>query len=83
MPKRTTVTLDDDVVARLAGEAHRSGLPFRHVLNEALRRALSPPRKPRGLKPFKVRARDLGARADLDFDNIEELLDQVEGPFRK
>jgi hypothetical protein len=83
MSKRTTVTLDDDVVAKLAGEAHRSGLPFRHVLNEALRRALSQPRKPRGSKPFKVRARDLGARPDLDFDNIEQLLDQVEGPFRK
>jgi hypothetical protein len=44
---------------------------------------LTPPKRPGGLKPFKVEARKLGWRDDLNFDNIEELLDQVEGPFRR
>jgi hypothetical protein len=83
MGKRTTVTLDEDIVTKLVNEAHRTGVPFRQVLNDALRRSLNQPQRSRGPKPFKVRARDLGARADLDFDNVEQLLDQIEGPFRK
>ena len=39
---RTTLTLDPDV-ARLVDEAvHRERRPMKHVVNEALRRALAP-----------------------------------------
>ncbi len=81
MARRTTVTLDDDVAAKLDSEVRKSSETFRQVLNEALRRGLSPAPAPR--KPFKVRSRNLGLRRGLDFDNIEALLDQLEGPFRK
>lgn len=75
MPKRTTVTFDDDVVEKLEDVARQSGKPFRAVLNETIRRGLAPPRRPPGLKPFKVRAQNLGARPDIDFDCISRLLD--------
>ena len=37
-----------------------------------------PPRK-----RFVVEARPLGLRHDLNFDKIEELLDEIEGPLRR
>ena len=78
---RTTVTLDDDVAAKLKAEARRTGKPFRVVLNEHLRVALSGPRRPGGRPTFRVAARDLGAlRPGLSLDNIGELLDLAEGP---
>jgi hypothetical protein len=58
---RTTVTLDDDVAARLKALARRKRIPFKRALNEAVRaglrtgRALSPPpapyTQPMGLRP--------------------------------
>ena len=35
---RTTLTLDDDVAAKLKAEQSRAGLPFKEVVNETLRR---------------------------------------------
>jgi hypothetical protein len=35
---RTTLTLDDDVAAKLKTEAQRTGAPFREIVNEVLRR---------------------------------------------
>lgn len=78
---RTTLTLDDDVAAKLRAEARQSGRPFREVVNEALRRGMADrrPRAPR--EPFRVVARDLGAlRPGLGLDSIGDLIEQTEGP---
>jgi hypothetical protein len=76
------LTLDDDVVARLRTEASRTGKPFKTVVNDALRAGLDRRRVlPQG--GFKVTARDLGVRPELDLDDIEGLLDQVEGSDRR
>ena len=81
---RTTLTLDDDVAAKLKAEARRAGRPFREVVHEALRLGLSGQDKPRARKPFKVVTRDLGElRPGLSLDNIAELIEQVEGPFHR
>jgi hypothetical protein len=39
---RTTITLDDDVVALIEGERARTGEPFRTVVNRLLRRSVRP-----------------------------------------
>lgn len=79
---RTTLTLDDDVGAKLKRLARRTGRPFRDVVNDMLRRGLAShaaPREP--VAAFRVRARDLGAlRPGLSLDDIGGLLDEVEGP---
>ena len=81
---RTTLTLDDDVAARLKAEARRTGRPFKQVLNECLRRGLSSPRRPASRAPFKVVARDLGnLRPGLNLDNVAELLEVAEGPLHR
>lgn len=82
---RTTLTLDDDVARRLKAEMRRSGRPFRTVVNEYLRMALSSrPRDPVVEPPFAVQARDLGAlRPGLTLDNIGALLEAAEGPLHR
>ncbi len=80
---RTTLTLDEDVARRLKAEMRKSGKPFRTVVNECLRAALSAhPRPP--APPFVVKTRDLGAlRPGLSLDNIGALLEAVEGPLHR
>lgn len=78
---RTTITLDDDVAAKLRAEARRTGKPFKTVLNECLRVALSATRSRSPVASFRINPRDLGAlRPGVSLDNIAELLDLVEGP---
>ena len=81
MSKRTTVTLEDDVVRRLETQAQRTGRPFKDVLNDAVRRGLDEALRP-VLAEFQVDARDMGVLPGVDFDDIGGLLDQLEGPAR-
>ena len=81
---RTTLTLDDDVAAKLRSLARRTGRPFKEVVNEAIRRGLASTSAPSRREPFKVRARDLGpVRRGLDLDNIGEVLERTEGPLHR
>ena len=77
---RTTLTLDDDVAAKLKAEARRAGRPFRDVVNETLRRGLASRRAVSRWQPFTVKTRDLGdLEPGLSLDNVAELIEQVEG----
>lgn len=81
---RTTLTLDEDVAAKLKTLARRSGRAFRDVVNDTLRHGLlrqpTPPKQP----GFKAEVRDLGAiRPGLNLDNVGELIDLVEGPLHR
>ena len=77
---RTTITLDDDVAEKLQVEMRRRrSTNFKETLNDVLRRGLLARRELAAAKPFKVRARRLGIKAGLNYDNIGELLEQVEG----
>jgi hypothetical protein len=78
--RRTTLTLDDDVAEGLADEARRTGRPYRRVVNDALRRGL---RVEAAIEPFRIVTTGMRLRPGLDVDDIEGLLDQVEGPLRR
>ena len=80
---RTTLTLDDDVRAHLEQEMRRSGQSFKETVNEVIRLGLTVKQRPQTVKPFKVRAKPMGLRPGLSYDNIEELLDLAEGPYHK
>jgi hypothetical protein len=78
---RTTLTLDEDVAAKLKAESRRAGRPFRDVVNEMLRRGLASRPGAAQRQAFKVKARDLGGlKPGLTLDNIAEFLEQVEEP---
>jgi predicted transcriptional regulator len=78
---RTTLTLDDDVAAKLRALARRTGVAFRQVVNDTLRRGLAQPRPTVTRERFTVKARDLGRlRPGVSLDNVAQLIEQVEGP---
>jgi hypothetical protein len=54
-----------------------SGSSLKQTVNRLLRLGLTagPPRR----KPFKVRARKLGLPPGLGYDNVEELIESLEG----
>jgi hypothetical protein len=81
---RTTLSLEEDVAAKLKAEMRRSGKSLKQTVNELLRLGLNPrPARTRS-KPFKVKARDLGRlRAGLSLDNVGELLELVDGPAQR
>ena len=79
---RTTLTLDDEVAAKLRAEARTSGWP--DVVNDAIRRGFAVRWAAESADPFRVTARDLGnLRPGLGLDNVAELLDRVEGPLHR
>jgi hypothetical protein len=73
---RTTITLDPDVAAKLKAEVRRTGKKFREVVNRSLRRGLREEEAPR--KPFRIKPFVSGERPGFNFDNIGELLDQLD-----
>lgn len=77
---RTTLTLDEDVADRLRAEARRTGRPFKAVVNERLRMALTQDAAVKKLKPFTIEPRSMGALPGISFDNIGALLEELEGP---
>jgi len=78
---RTTLTLDADVIAKLKAEVRKSGHSFKEVVNSFLRLGLSGHRAMKPTKSFVVESHRLGIRPELDYDNIGELLEQIEGPL--
>jgi hypothetical protein len=56
----------------------RSGTSFKTVVNQFLRLGLLESRKLKR-KPFVVQPRRLGLPLGLSYDNVEELLEAIEG----
>jgi hypothetical protein len=81
---RTTLTLDDDVAAKLKAESRRAGRPFREVVNETLRRGLAQRRAAASPRRFTITPRDLGnLKPGLSLDNVADLIEQVEGAVHR
>ena len=78
---RTTLTLDDDVLAKLKAEMKRTDKSFKQTVNDVLRLGLSAGRAASSEKRFVVEARDLGdTKPGVSLDNVGELLDRLEPP---
>ena len=81
---RTTITLEDDVAAKLRAEVRkRKNATFKETVNEVLRLGLQVRHEVAAAPKFKVRPRSLGTRPGVNYDNIGELLEQMEGPAHK
>jgi hypothetical protein len=76
---RTTLTLDDDVAAKLKAEARKTGRPFKETLNACLRAGLTLRKAARPATGFRVRPYDMGTRPGVSLDKISTLLDEIEG----
>lgn len=80
---RTTLTLDDDVAAKLRKETRRSGKSFKATVNACLRRGLEAPTEQELAAPFTVEPRRMGLRAGFDLDDAGGLLDLLDGPAER
>lgn len=78
MSIRTTVTLDDDVVARVKRESQSRGASFRDTLNDLLRTALVGIDSKPG-RALRIKPTPMGHKPGLNYDNIESLIEYGEG----
>jgi hypothetical protein len=72
---RTTVTLDEDVAARLKQAARERGISFKEALNTSVRQGLEGETL---YQPYRVPTRRLGARPGLDLDRALALASELE-----
>ena len=77
---RTTVTLHEDVEEKIRNRMHQTGMSFKEALNDLVRRGAD--QAPQVQIPFVVKAHPGGLKPGYSYDNIEELLDQLDGPDR-
>lgn len=76
---RTTLNLDDDVLDKAKAVAERLHVPFRQVVNEALRVGLKSVEVPAKSRSYRTRPHRMGLRTGRNLDNVQELLAQIEG----
>lgn len=77
---RTTITLDDDVTARLERERRKRRVSFKVLINEMLRAGLDSRQAAQlSREPFRTRGFELGPSLIGSLDNIEEVLSRSEG----
>ena len=71
---RTTLTLDPDVAAKARRATAQTGLPFKSVINQALRLGIEEVMSPPAAKPYRTKPHPMGLKPGLSYDNISELL---------
>jgi hypothetical protein len=72
---RTTVTLDEDVAARLRAAARDRDVSFKVALNDAVRAGLGEAGRAR---PYRVPVRALDVRPGIDLDKALTLAGELE-----
>lgn len=75
---RTTLTIDEDIAGQLKESAHRKGVPFKRVVNDALRSGLASEMSKKSVTPFLVIPFSLGLRSGVDPDRLNQLADDLE-----
>jgi len=86
MSIRTTVTLDEDVLESARNFSRQRGIPFRQALNELVRRGVQSEiaaERTQTIQPFRVEAQHMGFRTGLNYDDVSELLEHLEGPANR
>jgi hypothetical protein len=80
---RTTLSIDDDIASLLDQEMRRSGDSFKATVNRLLRQGLTASRQPPVRQPFVITPLPMSLPAGMSYDNIEELIESLDGPGHK
>jgi hypothetical protein len=76
---RTTLTIDDRIAKALKALAHRSGKPFKRVVNETLQAGLAAGETPAKTRPYRLKPVSLGGvEAGVDLAKVLHLADALE-----
>lgn len=73
---RTTVTVDDDLMAALQQLARERGTSFKDVLNATVRAGLHPPGE--ATPAYRMPTRRMGLRPEVDLDKALRLASDLE-----
>lgn len=71
------------MAAKLKREARKSGLPFKVVVNQTLRRGFAVTEGRTKQPPYRIKPRPMGVYPGLDYSNVGALLEYGEGPTHK
>ena len=74
---RTTLTLDDDLADALREQALLTGMPFKQVVNETLRRGMSPGAREAARPEYRVVPRRGGFVRGVDPLRLNQLNDHL------
>jgi Arc/MetJ family transcription regulator len=80
---RTTVRLDDDLLAKAKRAAIERGTTLTAVIEDALRRALAPGHPERRERFELLTFRGDGLRPGVDLDDTSSLLDVMDEPVAR
>ena len=75
---RTTLTLDPDVVRMIEDAVHRLRKPFKQVVNDALRRGLTPAGRRTAGPRYRIRPHAAHLLPGLDRGKLNALADELE-----
>lgn len=75
---RTTLTLDDDIADALRQRAQLLNTSFKQVLNDTLRRGMSPDAREAPLPEFRVVPHQSGLAPGVDPLRLNQLNDELE-----
>lgn len=73
---RTTVTLEDDLAARLRDRARERDLSFKAVLNEAIRSGLTGSGAP--TEPYRMKVSPMRTKPEMDLTKALRIAAQLE-----
>lgn len=79
---RTTLTLDPDVERLLSDEVHRVRLPFKQVVNDAIRRGLAPRLAEVPARPYRAAVHKAKLNPGFDSGSLNRLADELEDEAR-
>ncbi len=75
---RITVTMDDDVAARIEGRRRRDGQSLNQVVNELLREALRSGLRTPAAGKYRTETYALRMRPGFDATRLNQLVDDLE-----
>lgn len=76
---RITLVINDDILNKAKSIATKFRVPFRHLINEAIKTGLQSIENTPQTRDYRTDPHQMGLIAGRNLDNIHELLSQVEG----
>lgn len=77
------MTLDDDVMERVQRHARARGQSFKDALNELVRTGLLAAGSRPAKGKFHVKPFHMGYRPELNYDDVESLVEYLEGSLHR
>ena len=75
---RTTLTVDDDIAARIEERRRTDGQSLKQVVNQLLREGLRSSERQSEARPYRTKTHGLRLRPGFDAARLNQLVDELE-----